>query len=295
MKTIPSIDKRLDHAFSLSRKLLESRSKWFEENPLKITCEKFDNDLGVRLILNSFPEQNLLDEWGLICGDCIHNLRCALDNLIYELACIKCIPPIEPLILSFPIKKKREQFVGTIHKCLEQLPERAASLIELIQPFQRDGSPGNGTPDSDILALLNEMDNIDKHRIPSLVLLIPLSQEHSISYSLLENEFALPEILYIRQEPLEKDCILAEYKFPHRIHGEGKLNMEANLSIILNDKPFEIEEILNLLILYTNQIINLFRDFFPNNPDIAHDNLINISVMKNDKGFQFKQIGSVSP
>ena len=160
--------------------------------------------------------------------------------------------------------------------CLEQLPEAAANLIKSLQPFQRDGSPANGTPESDLLGLLHDIDLIDKHRIPSPVIFIPQEHNSSFIYDLTENEFALPDMIYCRQEPLEKDCILFEYKFPHRIHGQGKYNIGFMLSIIINDQRFEVEEILNLLYLYTNKIINLFRVFFPNNPDIDDAN-----------GFQF--------
>ena len=287
MKTIPSIDKRLSHAYSLREQIVKSKIKLFQDNQFDIQCERFDNDLGIRLILKSFLVQTTLDDIGLLFGDCIHNLRSALDNLAYELACQKCNPPKKPRSISFPIMKNSSGFSSKAKICLEQLPKNAANLIESIQPFQRDGSPANGTPESDLLGLLHDIDLIDKHRIPSPVLLNPQEHNHSFSYDLTENEFALPEMIYFRQEPLEKDCILFEFKFPHRIHVHGEYNMSFILSFIINDRRFEVEELLNLLFFYTNQTINLFRDFFPNNPDIDNGNLVFIDVIKDENGFQF--------
>jgi hypothetical protein len=289
MKTIPSVDKRLGHALYLREQIIAYKIKWIQENPFNIECVRFDNDLGIRLILKTFPEQYILDQCGLLFGDCIHNLRSALDNLAYELACLKCNPPNKPNIIYFPILKDISKFDNRVKACLEQLPEDAAKLIEALQPFQRDGSPEKGSPDSDLMGLLHEIDLIDKHRIPSPMLFIPLKHEQLISYDLSENDFALPDNFYVRQEPLQLDCILAEYRFPHRINNiKGSYNFNFEFSLLVNNQRFEIEEIINLLLLYTNQVINLFRDFFTNNQDIDDGNLLAMDVAKDENGFQFK-------
>ena len=54
MKIIPSIDKRLNHAYSLRKQIITSKIKLFQDNHFDIQCERFDNDLGIRLILKSF-------------------------------------------------------------------------------------------------------------------------------------------------------------------------------------------------------------------------------------------------
>lgn len=45
----------------------------------------FDRESGKQLVHIRFPEP-VPAEFRLIIGDCLHNLRSALDNLVYELA-----------------------------------------------------------------------------------------------------------------------------------------------------------------------------------------------------------------
>ena len=60
------------------------------------------------------------------------------------------------------------------------MPVEAASLIERLQPFQRNRADVEGTPEKDALSyILQWLNNTDKHRVPSVILIAPTEMAHS--------------------------------------------------------------------------------------------------------------------
>lgn len=58
--------------------------RFFEQNPYRITYEADLNALSYTFYIHDLVPPD--PDWGLIIGDCIHNLRSALDHLAYQLA-----------------------------------------------------------------------------------------------------------------------------------------------------------------------------------------------------------------
>lgn len=97
----------------------------------------------------------------LIAGDCIHNLRSALDHLVYQLAILNgcgtkgarntlfpiCISPVDFADIA---KRKVAPFVSST----------ALAEIEDVQPYRT-----TNMPDTAPLWHLAQIDNADKHRV----------------------------------------------------------------------------------------------------------------------------------
>jgi len=96
--------------------------------------------------------------WGAIAGDVVHNLRGALDNLIYEIAVHESgtDPPPNESILQLPIAK-----LDTDYKPwhIKSLSDVARGVIERYQPY----NVPKGIEESAIY-WINELDIRDKHR-----------------------------------------------------------------------------------------------------------------------------------
>ena len=102
----------------------------------------------------------------LLIGDCLHNLRSALDNLAYELAVEYQRGPLPDRYFEtseFPIFKRpmkpheRRKKIGCIHP-------RAQVIIRRLQPYQHPI-----TYWLDPLWQLHQLNNVDKHRLPNVV------------------------------------------------------------------------------------------------------------------------------
>lgn len=104
----------------------------------------------------------------LVVGDCVHNMRSALDNLAYQLAVShkQTLSDSEAQRSEFPIFNRRSEFhrltkkgtpaPGSGLRKIESIDPAAQAIIESVQPY-------NGG-DWLFLMLLHELDRIDKHR-----------------------------------------------------------------------------------------------------------------------------------
>jgi hypothetical protein len=98
-------------------------------------------------------------------GDCIHNLRSALDHFAWQCGLLKGTPNRE---CQFPIFSDEDQFLqsgmGMLHSV--KVPE-AVDLIKSVQPYKKIAAVRAGTG----LSLIKTLSNIDKHRLMPVVLL----------------------------------------------------------------------------------------------------------------------------
>jgi hypothetical protein len=106
---------------------------------------------------------------GLIISDCVHNLRAALDNLVYDLAIAYLgSPPPEPVAkhLEFPIFGPKPMSSDARKKRIGSIAPDAQTCIEGLQPHRRGSDYA-----SDPLWTLHQLSNIDKHRVVYTTLL----------------------------------------------------------------------------------------------------------------------------
>lgn len=99
------------------------------------------------------------DSIALLIGDCLQNLRSALDYLVWELCLSAKREPGKHN--AFPVCKSPESFKKRVKedRLLDGVPEEAAAEIERLQPYQ-SGDLREYTR----LWVLNELTNINKHR-----------------------------------------------------------------------------------------------------------------------------------
>jgi hypothetical protein len=102
--------------------------------------------------------------WSITIGEIIHNLRCTLDYLVFQLVILetKTTPP-ESAKIQFPIFDTEPGFKSRgVPTMLKGVGIDAIALIKSLQPFatgERNQSP---------LRHLRELSNWDKHRSISL-------------------------------------------------------------------------------------------------------------------------------
>jgi len=138
---IRSVDAKLARAKVQVHVITDVISAWGSRiSNVATRCELREGRLGFRLIVEDFIDPPPLEEWGLLVGECAHNLRSALDNLAFALARLRCDPPPNPGRIAFPIFTDKSQFEKKARQSLEQMPGAAEQLIENLQPFNRDGS-----------------------------------------------------------------------------------------------------------------------------------------------------------
>lgn len=156
-------ERRIDRAHHHLRTLESEVEGWVRREPY--TCiDECDVHTGehVTRIEDIEPAPT---EFSLIIGDCLHNLRAALDNLVYELAVKKYggepLPSEVEQNVMFPIFLREEGYRSRGTERISAIDERAQTVIEGLQPY-------HGA--SDYLWILHELACIDRHRLPHLTL-----------------------------------------------------------------------------------------------------------------------------
>lgn len=149
------------------------RKRFTDTNPFRLVVEpdlatgedvvrfRCDEPIRVPLVL------------GLIAGDAIHNLRSALDHVIYQLA---LAGGGDGDRTQFPIFEDGHAYADHVGRLLEGVPEDERSKIKELQPFRArtliEAGAAPPTTARDPLAVnmylmfLGRLDNLDKHRLP---------------------------------------------------------------------------------------------------------------------------------
>jgi hypothetical protein len=169
------LDRSYEHLVTLDNEL----RAFIELKPYRISHERWAN--GTEYVLRANVLQEPPKMLPLILGDCLQNMRTALDHLAWALA-IAHTGGEPPRSTSFPIylssvdfhkrnKRGEPTFTSGLKK-VEAIAEGARTIIEGLQPYHgRDLI-------LDPLWILNEFSRIDRHRKLSLV--VAMSERTSV-------------------------------------------------------------------------------------------------------------------
>ncbi len=132
---------------------------------------RFDHQSGDHVVRTkeALPEERLR-RWGLITGDVVHNLRGALDHLVWQLALFYCRgdEPENPRQVQFPLTNERphsktlpEDFAKD--RALQHVCPDHRAIIEQYQPYNGPITYGNFAVHP--FSWLQKFSNEDKHRV----------------------------------------------------------------------------------------------------------------------------------
>ncbi len=162
------------------------RVDWQQERERPLVSARLDPATGEHVFTIDSVPPGLADFQVAVAvrlGDCIQNLRAALDHLVYQLACVNTGgTPTKPKKTQFPIVSHATDFADNAKRYLGEVDPAHTSVIESYQPYHgRAGRPDSWSgPYIHQLALLNELSTQDKHRLLHTVLMVP----SGISYHL---------------------------------------------------------------------------------------------------------------
>ena len=107
------------------------------------------------------PHSAPLDpSFALMVGDFIHNVRSALDHLVFQLAQLHGAPAAAADKTTFPVCLTKKAFDNiSKSKLVPFISPAALAEIEKFQPYS------TGDAEQDVLWVLSKLDIIDKHRL----------------------------------------------------------------------------------------------------------------------------------
>ena len=203
---IAQVWKRYDYVVNQGETLSESIQSWVTDHPITCHAEIAEDRLSWQLLVEIHDPP--LDDWGFNFGDAVHNLRACLDNMAWALA-NTLGPPKKPKQVQFPIVTREANWKDERRR-ISELPPRAQTAIEQIQPFQRPRGT-NGKPAEDPLVMLAEFSNSDKHRVGFLPQVNTAAIGHAFTVQFESEEKATAEgspRVEVNLEPFTADSVL---------------------------------------------------------------------------------------
>jgi len=236
-------------------------------NPEPYTIRR-DEDPNAGLTFWITLERKPPDEIALAAGDCIHNLRSALDHVIYELSCHHT-HQAHVKGTAFPIFQNPHSWAATdktgklllssgLHK-LHAVPGQAITRIELLQPYhigqdalfwQREG-----------LLQLHQLDIADKHRNLNLAVI----EVPDVTGALFLHDGAPPRTRDYLQGRLEVGVETLLLGFHPSVDLHAKVQPIVFLNVAFLDPPVEGHEIeiaLRNLVVCTRAVLSEIKAFF---------------------------------
>jgi hypothetical protein len=160
MPYLLKLDRAEEHLLALERET----EAWISANVQALAIEEdaYTGDYILRARVLGQPP----DRWGALIGDCLFNLRAALDHLAFDLAFAFARGPLSKGVTErseFPIFRDRPTGNKVLSDRIGGIDPGAQTIIDGLQPYQR-GADYHSHP----LWALHELNNIDKHRVHHL-------------------------------------------------------------------------------------------------------------------------------
>jgi hypothetical protein len=154
------------------RFLYDSIQEFLETHPYDVEAE-LDFDTGEVVMYGKVvrdPSRAETTRWGVVIGDIVHNLRSALDHMIWVLSLDASTPPPPPPdpipnsspwhSVAFPVIVNLADWTLSEMKKIAGVRPDLRARIEALQPF----NTGPSTPREEPLAVLHQLWQVDKHR-----------------------------------------------------------------------------------------------------------------------------------
>ncbi|MFO0863886.1 MAG: hypothetical protein U0744_04375 [Gemmataceae bacterium] len=142
------IERAKHHINDLDNRIISFRGT----NPYTLRCD-YDSQTGNR-VFRTVVCAAIPDEFAVIAGEAVHQLRSALDHLAWQLVETNGGTPDRDT--CFPLDRKPPSNEATFARKVQGMSVAAANLIRSKQPYQ---------PGCEVLGALHEVDNFDKHRL----------------------------------------------------------------------------------------------------------------------------------
>lgn len=192
------------------------------DKPYKFTLDRNTETGEDRIVINIVRQSPPM--WSVQIGEIIHNLRSALDHMVYEIAATHGKGKV-PTGTEFPIFIDEVRFHSTergggLYK-IRGLPLNAQTSIEEIQPFQRKQAPTLHQ-----LWALQELSNWDKHRLLHITNVATGARNLSLKPS---PGIKIQSIKVRADGEIEDGAELACFKVTGISSGSGKVEVEGEI------------------------------------------------------------------
>lgn len=251
---------------------------WHAAAPITTDKNLSEDGLTATVVLRVRPEPPIR-EWGLTLGDTIHNLRSALDALVWELAHVDGASPAHPTQVQFSVTTTEKAW-SRAASSLSSLPAAALDRIHQMQPVCFPDALGKTA-----LELLAKLSNLDKHRSPIEATIAGAAVEFRNVSLTFESEEAAEAAGAPKTEvalgDLKDGATLVRIEAPTRIVAlQAPMLLTPEFQLVIDSERHNLEQTINVLMGQVRAVM----DFVYRGPAVepqpdddegwsAHDNI----------------------
>lgn len=150
------LERAQEHLVALDNEV----TSWLEGEPYSISRERGAE--GMEYVFRVNVRQTPPLAWSTIIGDCLQNMRSALDHLVWQLALSHTGSSLPANIAGnsgFPIFRDRSDFASKSPRMIRGISPHAQTIIEQLQPYH------DASPQWDNLWILTYLARVDRHRV----------------------------------------------------------------------------------------------------------------------------------
>ena len=227
---------------------------WVATQPVGIDVKIHDDRLGAswKLTVRAEPP---LNEWSLLVGDCVHQLRSALDACIWDLVTASGVTPKNPQRIQFPIGYDAAKWPDVVNDRLAGLPDDITERVRSVQPFNREEAERQ----NDGLVILQRLNNTDKHQASIGVSVAMHQSSHEVSVKFATEEASernTPPNVAFGSQAFVNGATLAELHTIdpiERVDGEWGFVLGLTIDTPIGEQP--AFETLENLVGYVSQVL----------------------------------------
>lgn len=231
---------------------------WLASDPITHRAAINEDRLGwtLHLVVRQAPP---IEEWATIVGDVVHNLRSALDALVWTLATADGSEPNRPTQVQFPIVLNSDDWDSEAKRRLGDLSAKHVDQIKSLQPFNHPV----GEQECNALALLHRLDIDDKHKAGLTARVTAAAVEHDGQVEFHSEEAAarnVPPRTIVHVPEIRADALLLEaptYDPINTVKGNFRLSLILGLETPHGSAP--LFETLQALHSATTTTIGILR------------------------------------
>lgn len=225
------------------------------KNKCTVFAKKHRNADSLFDLCANFPNPDL--SLSCVISDCIHNLRTALDYLVYELASKDGEAAIHTL---FPICNTSNTYHRQVEERdrLHNVPAKAQAIIEGLQPYNARGDKRFSHP----LYILNKLTSADKYQMLALTV---VCRAHPIFILNEPNGRKEIEGTSITQA-FQDGARLSEHRLTGIRSDEVVLHIQRGIYLPFKDMPWTdsaVDTVLGKVVWFVkDQVLPRFEPFF---------------------------------
>lgn len=219
--------RRIERARAHRKEAAAEWNAWIGEDAYDSRLEIDDKGHGTLWIEQLSP---LPPTMAIAFGEYFYQLRAALDNCIYTVACFdsKQSPPPGEGVIQFPIYETEAGWISNQYR-IKPLTEKHRTWLHSIQPYLRKDID----PEETIFALVNNLARKDRHR--QLQVVGAYATETSPLVDAPEGSSVLVEMMPA-SIPLERETVIARFQVIPYAKGD---KVEANPNLYIEPELME--------------------------------------------------------